>query len=290
MCEFSKDKFKLLFDKDTYWKQTTGLADKISGIRVEGNAIFEEYELLKNCAPQRWSKGKNYFVNSHRGKVTTPNFNSNRFEERLAIAIWNKGIVWPRPKGGGFNILDYQFPLKANQSEQGIGKIDLLGLTDRGRLMIIELKVKKGDSRGDSPLAAIIQGLRYAAIVEANQAHIAAEAQERFGAKIREKPPIIQILAPRAWWSEWCGLWGSTRKAAGNWEAEFAKLTKDIEDRLGINIECIAFDNLDPKDVKTGQKNNRPEIDKDLKLYPVYPEKEVSVGVALKPYTPRTGP
>ncbi len=286
MCEFSKDKFKLLFNKDTCWKQTTNLADKISGIRMEGNAIYEEYELLKNCAPQRRSKGKCYFVDSHDGNLTTPNDNSNRFEERLAIAIRNKDIVWPRLKGGGFRILDYQFPLKANQSDQGVGKIDLLGLTDRGRLMVIELKVKKDGSRKDSPLAAIIQGLRYAAIVEANQAYIAEEAKKRFSTKIVEKPPIIQILAPRAWWSEWCELGESTRKAAGGWEAEFAKLAKDIESHLGISIECIAFDDIYPKNVKTGSNNNRPEIDFDLNLYPVFPEEKESIGPALKLYKP----
>ncbi len=283
MQKFSTSKFKLLFNKDRHWKQTTGLASKIKGIRMDGGAIFEEYKLLKNCAPRRRSE-KDYFV-EHNGNLTRPQDKSHRFEERLAIAIWNKRIVWPRPKGGGFSILDYQFPLKANQSDQGIGKIDLLGLTDRGRLMVIELKVKKDGSRGDSPLAAIIQGLRYAAIVEANQTDIAVEAKERFDAQIMEKPPIIQVLAPKAWWNEWCGLEGSTRKAAGDWETEFAKLIKDIENRLGISIECVAFDDLDPKDIKTGPENIRPEIDIDLNLYPVFPEKKEFIGPALKTYT-----
>jgi len=285
MCKFSKD-IKLLFNKDSDWNHTTGLAGNINRIRMDGDTIFEEYELLKNCAPKRRSKGKNYFVDSHDGNLTKPNDNSNRFEERLAIAIRNKSIVWPRIEGSVFRILDYQFPLQSSQSDRGIGKIDLLGLTDCGQLIVIELKVKKDGSRGDSPLLAIIQGLRYAAIIEANQTDVAAEAKKRFGTKIMEKPPIIQVLAPKAWWNEWCGLRGRTRKAAGHWETEFIKLAKDIEDRLGIVIECVAFDDLNPEDIKTGPKNIRPEIDCDLKLYPVFPEREVPLGSALKSYAP----
>jgi len=289
MCKFSKDKFNLLFNKDACWKQTNGLANKIKEIRLDGHAIFEEYKFLKQCAPKRWSRKKHYFVESHDGNLTKPDDNSNRFEEKLAIAIYNKHISWPRPKGGIFSILDYQFPLKASRFDHGIGKIDLLGVTDRGRLTVIELKVKKDGSRRDSPLAAIIQGLRYAAIVEANQTHIAVEAKDRFGAIVTEKPPIIQILAPRAWWSEWCGLKGSTRKVAGVWEAEFPMLVNEIDDRLDIVIECIAFDDLHPKDIKTGPKNVRPEIDLDLKIYPVFPEKEEPIGPALELSTPNMG-
>ena len=79
----------------------------------------------------------------------------------MAIARSNMKGSWPCPDGGRFRLLDYQFPLKARQSDAGIGKVDLLGVTDRGRLTVIELKVKPpGDNaRGESPVAALLPGL-----------------------------------------------------------------------------------------------------------------------------------
>ena len=52
-------------------------------------------------------------------------------------------------------------------------------------------------------MAAFMQGLRYAAIVEANHSVIAAEAARCFNVKIIEEPPVVQILAPKAWWRAW---------------------------------------------------------------------------------------
>ena len=79
--------------------------------------------------------------------------------------------------------------------------------------MVIELKVKpKGENyRGDSPAAALMQGLRYAAIVEANIKVIAGEAKRHPGDRFKdvtivEESPIVQILAPKSWWRGWLEL------------------------------------------------------------------------------------
>ena len=132
-------------------------------------------------------------------------------------------------------------------------------------------------------MGALMQGLRYAAITDANLACIANEATKRFGAKIERKPPIIQLLAPKAWWLGWCGLSGLTRKVAGNWETEFAQLIGDIESRLDIVVECIAFDDLKLSDMDTGVDGNRPQLNRDLSLFPVCPEAIEVIGLALPP-------
>jgi hypothetical protein len=59
-----------------------------------------------------------------------------------------------------------------------------------------------------------MEGLRYAAIVEADLEAIASEAHRRFGVKISGEPPIIALLAPRAWWRGWIDT-----PAAGAWSA-----------------------------------------------------------------------
>ena len=71
--------------------------------------------------------------------------------------------------------------------------------------MIIELKVEnsKNNGRGDNPTVALLEGLRYTAIVQANQKAIADEVERRFEVKVTEGPPIVQILA-----SEDCGAVG----------------------------------------------------------------------------------
>ena len=213
--------------------------------------------------------------------------NSNRFEERLAIAIWRFKGCWPRPDGGRFRILDYQFPLMARKKDKGLGKIDLLGVTDEGRLMVIELKVKpKGDNkRGESPAAALMQGLRYAAIVEANHRVIAAEAARYFKVEIKEESPVVQILAPKAWWRVWSELSASTRRDTGNWEPEFSKFARDIENKLGIAIECMALDDHDHADF--GSDRSKPQLERAPALYPVRPDAfTFRIGTALPAHRP----
>ena len=120
-----------------------------------------------------------------------------------AIAIWRfRDARWPRPDGGWWRCLDYQFPLKAEQANAGVGKVDLLGVTESGRLVVSELKVPPvGKGRGKGPMDALMQALGYAAIVEANSTTIGEEAMDVFGVpSISEEPPMLQILAPKDWW------------------------------------------------------------------------------------------
>ena len=70
------------------------------------------------------------------------------------MALWNEEKSWPHTDEGEFRLLDYEFPLKARRCDQGIGEVDLLGITKQGRLMVVELKKVKGNDdndRGDTP-------------------------------------------------------------------------------------------------------------------------------------------
>ena len=185
-----------------------------------------------------------FFVPGHNGRLSGCKA-SGRFEEHLAIAIWRiEEARWPRPDGSWLRYLDYQFPLKEARADVGVGKVDLLGVTERGQLVVSELKVPpSGKGRGNGPMDALMQALGYAAIVEANGAAIGQEATDVFGVPpISEGPPIVQILAPKEWWRRWFVLEDSTREKAGPWEVRFCELVEDINDRLGIVIECVAMD------------------------------------------------
>ena len=214
----------------------TGLADTIRKIDVDVDALCWEYCRLRREAPHR----KRYFV-GHDGCLSAKN-PGNPSEKHLAIALWRLGARWPRAGGGRMRLLDYEFPLKASQSDVGLGKVDLLGATDQGRLMVVELKVRpKSGALGDTPLRALMEGLRYAAVVHANHRAIAAEAREHYAIHLSEAPPIVQILAPDDWWRGWCDMGRSIRKAAGEWEPSFLGLSAALEARLGIVIECASL-------------------------------------------------
>lgn len=240
------------------WNRTTGLAAYIAEIDV--NALCREYEETIGSAPRRSTLGKSYFV-GHSG-VTSSGKWSNRREEHYAVALWNLDLAWPQPSGGEFRLLDYQVPLKARQSDRAVGKIDLIGITDRGRLMVIEVKVApdRGGARGDTPVHALLEGLRYAAVAWANIDAIAAEAKICFETVIVKEPPVVQILADRAWWRGWLHMAGSTRNAAGDWEAPFARLVRAVEDRLGLAIQCQA---LEDASLTMGLEGRPPALDRE---------------------------
>ena len=252
MSNFSIDDYEILFKKDWH---TTRLAEDIA--KIDRKALCDEYKQLVENAPRRSAKQK-YFV-GHDGKISSSE-ESNRHEEHLAVALWNLERRWPRPDGGWFRLLDYQIPLKAQQSDQGIGKVDLLGVTNQGQLMVIELKVKPdGDrNRGETPVKALMQGLRYAAIVKANREQIAGEAKRCFGVNVAAERPLVQLLAPQDWWEGWLNMAGSTRKVAGYWEPEFAQLVRDVEMQLCIAVECMELDDLG--DQRTPQLDHAPAL------------------------------
>ena len=230
---FDKAKFPLLFR--TSWN-ASGLAESLACINPD--ALCAEYRALVECAPHRSERGKRYFVLGHDG-VTESAGQSNRREEHYAIALFQLGARWPRSNGGWFSLLDYQVPLKARQGDSGIGKIDLVGATDKGRLIVSELKVQPSSGRGEAPPVGLMEGLRYAAIVEANLDVFAKEAKECFDVTIINASPIIQLLAPLEWWNGWLNL---PRQTSGDWKAAFVRLTRDVEAKLDITVECIALD------------------------------------------------
>jgi hypothetical protein len=135
-------------------------------------------------------------------------------------------------------LLDYQVPLKARRIDVGIGKIDLLGVTDGGQLVVVELKVHgTGGRRSEAPPAALMEALRYAAILQANQAVIADEVRTKFNALVSDKAsPAILLLGTEEWWKSWFAL-----KAAGSWTAAFSHLLNEIETHIGIHVRCMAI-------------------------------------------------
>ena len=245
MADFSSRQFPILFRK--HWN-ARNLARAIKEIDLD--SLCSEYETLRSLAPNRHNKRKRYFV-GHRGLVNARN-PKNPSEKHLAIALWRQRELSSQDGSSRLRLLDYEFPLKAANSDAGLGKVDLLGATTDGRLAIIELKVKPRSigARGETPVHALMEGLRYAAVVQANISAIRTEAKDCFGIDVLNQAPVVRILAPEDWWSGWCNLDQRTRRVAGPWESGFVELAIRLEARLGITIECTSLKNISLADVQ----------------------------------------
>lgn len=149
---------------------------------------------------------------------------------------------------------------------------------------MVEVKVPIRDEkkRGEPPVAALFQGLRYSAIVQANLAAITGEIRRRFNLQVTESQPALHILAPKDWWKRWTALASSTRRKAGNWEREFIRLVNDVEKLIGIRVECFALE-VDECDLDYGIDSRRPRLQKVPRMFPVLLDKAQLFGPALIP-------
>jgi hypothetical protein len=223
--------YPLLFRK----RWTAGdLANEIP----DATQVCREYRALEQAWRGRSHVGKRYLVPEHDG-ITASGLTSNRLEEHTAVALFGLRHQWPLPSGGSFRLLDYQTPLKTRRSDKGVGKIDLLGLDDADRLLILELKVigERG-GRSDAPPAALMEALRYTAKVEADFQAIRTEVAEKYGRPVSDAPPGILLLAPQSWWDAWTRI-------PTNWRPRFERLITGVEAELGVPIQCLALDDVE---------------------------------------------
>lgn len=216
-----------------------GLAKAIEA--VDREALAAEYAAARAAAPRRHSRGLRYLVEGHDGRHTTETSRcSGRLEEHLAVALWRTGRRWGRADGSGWRWVDYQVPLKARRRDRH-GKVDLVGVEDGGRLVVTEMKV--GAVRRDSPPGAVMQGLRYAAVVEANAEAIGQELAERgFQTAGCYSAPLVQVLAPKEWWGAWLQPEPAVRRVAGPWEEALAELLRDVGESVGVEAELLVME------------------------------------------------
>jgi len=222
-----------------------------------GVQLAEWYRRELAAAPKRADHDKLYFV-GHDGIPGTGDF-TNRGEEHLAIALFNEyrppNAGLPLPGGEPLAILDYQFPLKARQSDRGVGKIDLLGSFPSGRLCIIELKRISGGTP-ETPLRALLEGLAYAAIVQANIQAIATEARASQGREISHEIPAVMAMAPQAYWEYY-----HNKPQAGPWRVAMQELATSVEDTLSTPVLFLA---LGECVVSLGLQGKRPTLERPV--------------------------
>jgi hypothetical protein len=194
-----------------------------AALELDGNELAEEYEALKRSAPRRHAAGRRYFVRHTSVAGTT---GSNRAEEHLAADLMSRSPI--TTYRGPLELLDFQFPLKAYRSDQGLGKVDLLGLLNS--LVIVELKVIRPGGGGDTPLGALLEALAYAAVVEANHDDIAGEMAE-LGWPIPVGRPDVLVLGPGTYWDRW-----DNSRACEGWREALDTVSAELRDAVGIDF------------------------------------------------------
>lgn len=193
------------------------------------------YEDLVRAAPVRHDRGKCYLHG--RTGTTSSGASSNRKEEHLAVALYNAsrgGAAFTLPDQRPLAIIDYQMPLKARRDDLGIGKVDLFAVVDERQPCVIELKMAGGKTRGDTPLRALLEGLCYCAIVEANVADIASEITAQYA--LSASRPMLVVMAPDDYWAGYLD-----HPKAGRWLPAVRDLVSGLRDTLGLEICLLAL-------------------------------------------------
>jgi len=204
--------------------------------KMEVSEIIDSYRQLRDeDAPQRQNS---YFVDTHNG-IPSSGSSSNRNEEHLAIALFNASRekkTFKLPDSRVLEFIDYQTPLKAKQSDKGIGKVDLFGVIDNKLPAVIELKIEsKSGGQADTPLRALLEGLAYCAIIEKNLPKLSDEASNKFNKEFNEELTLV-VLAPDEYWKRYL-----QNKSAGDWFPEIKKISNTLKEELNIDIILLAM-------------------------------------------------
>lgn len=250
----------MLWDRmrDPAVNRARGLAGLIDAITIE--TIVAEYRAQSAAAPRRHPARK-YLQHTHTGQPHS-GATSGRVEEHLMLALYGTGQnTLATPTSRQLRIIDYQVPLKAKRSDP-IGKVDGLGLTDRGSVCLIELKAPR--HRGDSPLRALLESLSYLAVVEANWPDLASEIAAAHSAFDPAQRPTALIAGPRSWWTAWEGC-----TPAGDWKQSLADLTTATAQSLDVSIAYGALDGHGPDNLHMGLNGQAPTLTEWPTLGPV---------------------
>lgn len=160
---------EVLTDKpsELYKKKFITSCDTVKGENgSERTEVIAEYicrriDDLKRI--QRLSR-ENYKITSHLGKLTE----SNQEEKNLAKTLFNQcklpDGIHRQPYDFIGAIIDYETPLKTSNSDKGVGKIDLLSVSDDNSNVYL-LELKKKDSP-ESMLRCVLEAYTYSMQVD----------------------------------------------------------------------------------------------------------------------------
>jgi hypothetical protein len=238
-------------------KQAKGFREVAEGLR--GDVLDELYKREVANAPRRRDAGKKYFGSHPKPPTSRRN---GKDAEHLAMALLAKsraggsgeggGGGLELPEGGSLSLLDYQVPMATAAVDkslgdadpnEGIGKLDLLGILPDGRLAVVVVKfVPPSATRGgtgDTPLRALLGGLAQTAMVDANREAIGEEVLEKTGRTVSPEAPVLILLGGTRYW-EICRKREAQKGAA--WIREIERIAREVPDVIGVEILYLGIE------------------------------------------------
>jgi len=212
---------------------------------LNGEKLNELYQQARERAPHRSSVGRKFLVGP---KAKRPSERkSGRDEEHLSIALfehWSaQGGKVDIPGCGAVEILSCKMPVRTAAPDRalgledpnaGLGNIDLLGLHEDGRLVIVMMRYLEPDATrggtGDTPLRNLLRALAHVAVVDGNRADLALELEDH---AISDEAPILVMLASPRYW-ELCRKREAQKGAA--WIRELDRLAREVALESGVEI------------------------------------------------------
>lgn len=228
-------------------RQSKGFRE--AAARLTGESLAEMYQQEVANAPKRYEADKK-FLAGQKGNAPRGG-RSGKPHEHLSIALVNQfrsrgeGLDLPQaPAGDTLDSLAYQVPLKVRQTDpdKRIGKIDVIGVIPEDRLALVTIKyvapTATRGSTGDTPLRALLEGLAYTAIVQANRKEILGEIDAAYGRKLSDEPPVLILLGNNRYW-ELCRKREAQKGAA--WINQMERLAQEIEENLDIGVRYLSI-------------------------------------------------
>jgi hypothetical protein len=174
---------------------------------------------------------RDYVVRSGGYLIERDARNVSRREDRLERGLHTQfGAQGSKPVPGAWHrIIAYQVPLSASQ-DSGWGKIDLLGLDQRGLPIVIELKSEGAD---EVPAALVVQAAAYGIALRKAWPRFRHEWRpvvRNYWDESVQLPTILSpcpllCIAPESYWKTWGTSWKSI------WAFPLLELVSALYDR-----------------------------------------------------------
>lgn len=218
--------------------------------KLAGEGLRKEWEEEVASAPRRHQAGKRYLAPRKR-----PPARLGDTQSQLALALLRHAADPARglllPDRSSVQLVGCRVPLRAappdpqqaDDPNRGIGEIDLLGLSDTGRLSLIGLAHVEPDAAragtGETPLRALLEGLASAAVAWANRDALRQEIADAVARELGDEAPLLLLLgAPRYW--ELCRRRSAQKGAA--WIHQMDRLAREIEAGVGVRVQYLALE------------------------------------------------
>jgi len=218
--------------------------------KLGADALRKEWDEEVASAPRRQPAGKRYLVPRKR-----PPARLGDAQDQLGLALLRHAGDPARalalPDGSAVQLVGWRVPLRAaapdakqpEDPNRGVGELDLLGVSETGRLAVFALAHVEPDATragtGETPLRALLEGLSAAAIAWANRDALREEIAAGFAREVGDEPPLFALLgAPRYW--ELCRRRTAQRGAA--WIYQMDRLAREIEGGLGVRVLYLALE------------------------------------------------